>query len=258
MLLPRLVTRLKLAKELRKTKYDVTISLTPSQSKQSLLALAVGANIKVGFRDGWWHNWIFDEMVDINQHMHEVDWYLTLAGKLGAKSAGRKPEIVLQDEHVRFAERTLPRWENRCIIGIHPGCGDAQAYKRWPPDRFASVADHLVQHYDAHVVLFGGPNEVSLTESIRSIMREAEVTVLTGRMSLLEAAACMTRCDLFISNDSGLMHLAAAVGTPVVAIFGPTSESKNAPLGSTSIIVRKGDCSAALSNAICPPGVELL
>jgi ADP-heptose:LPS heptosyltransferase len=102
--------------------------------------------------------------------------------------------------------------------------------KRWSTDRFAQVAAALVERFDLQVVLIGGPDDLELAEAVASQLPR-NVTNLTGRTSLLETAALIERSTLFIGNDSCPLHLAAAVGTPAVGIFGPSNVEQFRPLG---------------------------
>lgn len=110
--------------------------------------------------------------------------------------------------------------------------------KRWPPERFAQLADRLIERDRATVALIGSPSEWPLAEEIRDQMREAPL-LLAGQTSLKQLAALMEEASLLITNDSGPMHLAAAMGTPVVAIFGPTSPRRTGPYGSGHRILQK-------------------
>src|SRR5690606_23171405 len=107
------------------------------------------------------------------------------------------------------------------VVALHPGADHFPA-KRWPVDRFALLADRLAERYGARVVLVGGPGDVPLAAAIRERVQRAPLLDLTGRLALLETAAVLERVDLMVGNDSGPLHMAVAVGTPVVALFGPS------------------------------------
>ena len=131
------------------------------------------------------------------------------------------------------------------------------ATKRWPAERFASIAERLVAELGAQVLLTGGPGDTPLAEKVEAAI-SCRVVNLVGRTGLGELGAILERCDLFLGNDTGAMHLAVAVGTPVVAIFGPTSPANYGPYGSGAGVAlwRPVECSPCLrrgrANAQCP------
>ena len=111
--------------------------------------------------------------------------------------------------------------------------------------------DRLIEQQGANVVVFGAPKEVGIAESIRSLMRQP-ATILTGKTQLGELIAMIACCDLFITNDSGPMHLAAALRVPTLAIFGPTDEISTGPLSPTAVVLnKKVECSPCLLRE-CP------
>lgn len=105
------------------------------------------------------------------------------------------------------------------LIGVNPG-GD-RTNRRWNPDHFATVVERLLRDYPASIVLFGGPGEELLSMDIENRIHSPKVISLAGKVNLNELCYIISKLDLFITNDSGPMHIAAAAGTPVVAIFGP-------------------------------------
>jgi lipopolysaccharide heptosyltransferase II len=153
-----------------------------------------------------------------------VERHLDLARGVGAAvDAGDVPRWPLRAEAVEAARARLDGPVDAGVswrVGLHPGCGADMAWKRWPAERFAELADRLAAA-GARVVLFGGPEESALVASIRGRMRHAAVDV-TDVVDLDETAALIAACDLFVANDSGLYNLALCVPVPVVAIFGPS------------------------------------
>lgn len=121
------------------------------------------------------------------------------------------------------------------LIGINPGAAHGPA-KRWFPERFAKVSDELAQKYE--IAIFGSSHEREIAASITKLMRFKPLN-FAGKTSLRQLAALISRCVLFITNDTGAMHIAAAVGTPIVAIFGSTDSQRTAPWGNGHIIVQK-------------------
>jgi ADP-heptose:LPS heptosyltransferase len=110
--------------------------------------------------------------------------------------------------------------------------------KQWPPDRFADVARRLSETCDATIVLTGAPEDVALVGSLRTALTGCRVIDASGDVDLLTLAAILERLDLFVTGDTGPMHLAATVSTPVVAIFGPSDPARYAPTGPHDRVVR--------------------
>ncbi|GAB6099424.1 glycosyltransferase family 9 protein [Halanaerocella petrolearia] len=125
------------------------------------------------------------------------------------------------------------------VIGLNTGA--SWATKRWPQENWVNLADKL-QHQGAKVVFFGGPGDIDRVEEIIDKMEE-EPIIAAGKTSLKELAALASLCDLFISGDTGPVHVAASVDTPTVAIFGPSDETKYHPYGDNNqLITNEIDC----------------
>jgi heptosyltransferase-2 len=139
---------------------------------------------------------------------------------------------------------------SRTVVGVNPGAFYGSA-KRWLSERYAEVLDRLIEEREASVVIFGSPNEVAIAEAIRSGMRRRPV-ILSGRTELSELIAMIACCDLFLTNDSGPMHLAAALRVPTLAIFGSTDEIATGPMSPTAVVLNKRvECSPCLLRE-CP------
>jgi ADP-heptose:LPS heptosyltransferase len=133
------------------------------------------------------------------------------------------------------------------LIGLGPTAN--WPAKIWPPDRFAALFTALRAHLPgARAVVFGGPGETELAAATPVLLALPGAINLVGRLTLPEAAACLARCTLFVGNDSGLMHLAAAAGAPTLGLFGPTPADEYAPAGRCTAV--------ALANG--PPGAALM
>ena len=248
--LQRTLDHVRLVKTLRNCQWDILISTTYLADKESLLARVIPAKRKIGFRSRWWHNQVFDDVVEYDSDTHEVDRYMSLVKALGVKGNTAEPEIAISAQNHEFARKAIPS-DSKLTIGLHPGCSDMLAYKRWQSSKFASLASQLSERHKAHVVLFGGPNEIALAEEIAVSVGEIHATNLAGKASILETAAVIKNCDLFISNDSGLMHLASAMHVPVIGLFGPTSSAKNAPVGRQTQVIRDTQSCPANQNYLC-------
>jgi heptosyltransferase-2 len=131
-----------------------------------------------------------------------------------------------------------------------PGAAYGPA-KRWFPERFAAVADRLAERFACPVLLFGSDGDRPSTEAVQAAAKTPLVDIV-GRTNLSDAIALIACCDLFVTNDSGLMHVAGALGVPTVAIFGSTNPQTTYPLGERTVLVRRPvDCSPCLRKE-CP------
>jgi len=173
---------------------------------------------------------------------HETYYYLELlrrAGWLEKLPSVDEIRLVLSaDSRERAAERIAAatgRASSR-RIAIAPGAAYGSA-KCWPPERFAELADRLIARFDADVILFGAPSEREIAARIAAGMRKRAVN-LAGQTPIEDLPAYFSACDIFIGNDSGAMHVAAAAGVPVVAIFGSTDPEGTAPVTSRRTLVR--------------------
>jgi heptosyltransferase-2 len=127
------------------------------------------------------------------------------------------------------------------IIGINPGASYGGA-KRWPADRFAAAADAMAHEFSARILIFGAPKEAEVAEQVAAGMSSRPV-VLAGQTTLGQLMALIRECALFVTNDSGPMHLAAALGVPQLAIFGSTSEIATGPLSQQARVIKNQvDC----------------
>jgi ADP-heptose:LPS heptosyltransferase len=181
--------------------------------------LVSGASVRAGLDNG--RGWFLTHRtVDEGfGHVHEILYCLQVAGSLGASVEDARMEIPLLPEERAWAEEQSPGegpW-----AAIHPGSGTFSKARRWPTGSFAEVADGLAER-GARIVLVGGRGEEDLGRSVEATMARPALS-LVGRTTLGQLAAVLERAALFVGNDSGVMHMAVAVGTPVVAIFGPSN-----------------------------------
>lgn len=142
-------------------------------------------------------------------HGHQVQKYATFFSNT--------LNIVFTPKGLKLYQK--PYLYNRPTLGINPGATYGSA-KRWYPEEFAKVADHFAKDYD--IVIFGGPNEVTIAHEVEQLIEAKNVTNLAGKTSICELIEKIAGLNLFITNDSGPMHCAAAYQVPTVALFGPT------------------------------------
>ncbi len=170
---------------------------------------------------------------------HRAEYNMAIVEAVGAVVLDKRLFFPLNDKVCYQAHTLLWGAGNsliqRPIIAMHPGCGFYMKARRWAPERFAQLADMLYEEFRGQLLLLGGPDELPLREQVICSMQSNMPTInLSGQENILLTAAIIKQCDLFIGNDSGLMHISAAVGTPTVGIFGLTNHRAWAPYTPTN------------------------
>jgi heptosyltransferase-2 len=186
------------------------------------------------------------------RRVHQAYYYLNILSEMGWLPARLwerddyplRIQIPVRDQDFEAARATLRSAgiiESETIIGVNPGAFYGAA-KRWFPDRYAAVADSLVEHFKARIVIFGSSNDVRVAEEVAAGMKHRPV-ILAGRTTLGLFMGLIKACRLLITNDSGPMHLAAALDVPQLAIFGSTSEIATGPLSRKAVVIKNQvDC----------------
>ncbi len=168
---------------------------------------------------------------------HQIFEYLHLTSALGANSEPLPPQLVVTPEEIEATKKKfgLDKISN-LIFGLNPGAEYGPA-KRWPVERFISAAKEIGQKTNCTWILFGGKNDLEITNQIESAIRQPQSTIvnLAGQTSLRELMALLKSCRVLLTNDTGPMHVAAALGIPVVAIFGSTSSELTGPISSNEV-----------------------
>jgi heptosyltransferase-2 len=184
---------------------------------------------------------------------HQVHYYLDLVSGLGLKP--RPPELrltVTPEEKERARQRLLDLGidPKRPLVILSPGAGYGPA-KRWPASRFARLAALFQAHNDAAVLIIGSAGEAEIAESIVSSM-EKKAAVLTGQTTLPQLMGLISLASLFVSNDTGPMHLANALHVPVVAIYGPTDPEVTGPFERPAAVIKKDAPCWPCAYRVCP------
>jgi len=232
----------RMADRLREEQFDTAIILHPNSIRSGFLAYVagiqerVGAKLKVGQTGMSVAPLFLTTKVKRRTDIHEVQRYLDVVSPIAGMNHDGKLEfwgIDRNDEDL--AERVLAGGSGP-IIGVNP-CTTWPS-KQWPVERFARLADLLSRQFDARVILTGGRGDIHLGSEIMSRV-SSEPLNLVGRTTLWQLGALIKRCDLYITCDSAPMHISAAVGTPTIALFGPTDPVRHAPYGEGHIVLRK-------------------
>jgi heptosyltransferase-2 len=224
---------------------DLAIAATHRGFMRAKRAFRTGAIYRLGFRYDHGEKldtgFLFTHAVPLDGSKHEVEQGLDLIRQLGIPEI-RQLYMHIDNEDRSIAGKILQNagvQEGDILIGIHvvPGPSDPErGWRCWPIDRFAQLGDVTTANYNAKLIIVGGQAEVPAANEVANSM-ERKPIILAGKASLRQTAAVIEKCRLFISSDTGPMHVAAAVGVPVVCIFGPTSPSKHGPYGDNCFVV---------------------
>lgn len=238
---------LALLRDLRAQRYDAVLFLhhlssTAGVLKYRLLAATTGAPVLAGLdngRGGWLNRRVPDAGFGAQ---HEVSYALAVAALLDARLAATDPAALVAPytpADAREAAGLLAPLGSRPRVALHSGSGGYALARRWDTAKWAALADALVQQQGAAIVLVGTPADGA--DAVQAAMTQPALN-LAGRTSLPVLAALLAQCDLFLGADSGIMHLAAASGTPLVALFGPSNPAAWGPWTPTSpaAVVRLG------------------
>ncbi len=218
-------------RELRRRRFDLAI-LLPNSFESALVARLAGIPHRVGYNTDC-RGWLLTQMVQGPEKMagfHQVYYYAGLLKAFGWAAIDGIPELVLTAAEKTVAAQLLAAngWRRgQKLIGFAPGARYGPA-KQWFPERFAAVATALQESHDALVVLLGGAGDQPIAQRLVAAMATPPVN-LVGQTDLRTALAVIHHLDVLLSNDSGLMHAAAALWTPVVAIFGSTDPFATGP-----------------------------
>ena len=221
----------RLARALRRERFDLAF-LFQNAFEAALLAALAGIPERAGYAaDG--RRFLLTRFLSRKEApVHQRDAYLFLMNLWGGVRQARRPSLKVTEEEKRRARVRLESHGisgSDLLAGINPGAAYGSA-KRWLPVRFAAVADRLSERHGAKIVIFGGPAEVAVAEQVADEMKRPAV-ILAGKTGVREAMALISECGLFITNDSGPMHIASAFDVPLVAIFGPTNPAATSPAG---------------------------
>ncbi|MBI5730375.1 MAG: glycosyltransferase family 9 protein [Ignavibacteriales bacterium] len=219
-----------------KNKYDATINIYPSNRREyNLISRIIGAEkrlaIKYLRKDFLNFGFLNNTRLLENDNLHNVEENFFLCEKLIGKKSDSIPalKLNLRNDDITFADSFFKNKsisESDVVIGFHPGCSTLKNHekRRWEAAKFAELGKRLIQDYCAKVLLFGSGEEEILKDIIFEKIDSQNVYSVNAH-SLSNIAAVMQRCNLFITNDSSLMHIAAALKLNIVVIIGPTNKN---------------------------------
>jgi heptosyltransferase-2 len=245
---------LNLSQSLKERNFDLAI-IFPRSFRSAFQAYLARIPIRIGYQDEGRSLFLTHGIrrTEEIRRSHRVHYFQKLTDSLGQAEGSSSPRIFLREEDRKWAEqklRDLGIQDGRPLIGMNPGATYGLA-KCWYPERFGELGKRLFEKWKATVLLFGKEEERPIAKEILQHLKEGGID-LTGKTHLLQLAALLERCQLIVTNDTGTMHVATAVGAPVVALFGSTDPSTTGPWGDGHIVIRKDvPCSPCLKR-ICP------
>lgn len=230
-----------LIRSIRRERYDTVINLHGC-ARSSLITVLSGARQRCGLVSRGF-DWLYHKPIHQRRDIHRVDSHLQILNDLGIPTLqGLGMEMHVDDASRESAQTKMAEAGVRVegvYIGLNPGA--SVTLKQWTAEGWAQLSDLLVeQGYTP--VLFGGPGDVPLTDKISELCRTRPST-MSGKLTLLELAAAVTRCQVFVSVDSGPLHIAAAQGVPIVGLYGPTDPIEFGPYRVPNVVLgSSGEC----------------
>ncbi len=227
------INSLKFLWSIRK-KYDVSVNVYPSnRAEYNIINFLIGAKSRVGVkylrRDARNLGMLNNVRIAENDSVHNVITNIRLIEKLFDKKFNDQPDLdfSLSADDNAFAHNILNKLnikEDELVIGFHPGSAVLKNHinRRWEPEKFAALGGRLIKEKRARILLFGGPEEAELKKTIVNMINSQSCVIIEAH-NLAQSAAIMKRCNVFVSNDSSLMHVASAMKLKVVSIIGPTN-----------------------------------
>jgi len=236
---------------LKKSSFDIGLLLTGSFSS-ALQFYQAKISRRIGFATHWRSLFLTDAVEDeLTDHL--VQSYKRLLMPLGISAGNEAPKLYLSEEEKTAAEKTLAEChldKESFLIGLNPGAAYGMA-KCWPKENYAALAQKLLEDKKFHLLFFGDKSSKEFIDSICP-QNNPRVHNFAGKTNLRQLAALIHATDLFITNDSGPMHIAQSLDTPIVAIFGSTNPSRTGPFNChDSVIYKQVSCSPCYLRA-CP------
>lgn len=242
---------------LRDDNYDVAV-LLPNSFESALTTFLIRIPRRVGYNKDFRGLLLTDPIPvpEWKSRKHEVFYYLNLVAEVEKRVLGREtvsqvcPDVSLEVSHERRDRASTMLSENginptRKTIALGVGSTNSRA-KRWPADRYAALSDKLQNELGANVILVGADDEREVASHVESIAIKKPIS-LAGKTDLSQVVGVLSIVDLLVSNDMGLAHVAAAVGTPTLVIFGPTNPETTRPFAENSDIIREQvECSPCM------------
>lgn len=226
-------------KVLRRKEYDLVIDFQ-GLFKSGILTLLSGGKKRLGYDKTRELSYLFlnERVSPYNPALHAVERYLNLIKCLGTEANNPRFLIPFDERDVEYVKgflRDNEIDETERIIAVNPASG--WETKLWEPEKFSLLCDRIIDKFYARIVFTGGKNDLQMIDAISSGMRSPALNT-AGKMNLKQLACLLSLADMMITTDTGPMHVASAMKTPVVAIFGPTAPWRTGPYGNGHTIIR--------------------
>lgn len=231
---------LRLSQDIRKAGFDLAI-LMQNAFEAALLAFLAGIPERVGYNTDA-RTLLLNRSVRMDPALkkkHLIAYYIGILEGVGMRPDGMNQDLMISERDSLYAGRLVHEkglGHGRPVIGINPGATGGTA-KRWFPERYAELCGLLANRYQTKILIFGGPADHDLGEKIAAMAAGSCINI-AGKTGLSQAFALIRACDLFVTNDSGLMHAAAALGTRQAAVIGSTDPVATAPFSDRSTLIR--------------------
>jgi len=228
---------------LKKRKYDLAVILEIFQ--ENIYAYLAGIPYRIGYNiDG--EDIFLNKSLKLGKETNYINYSLNVINLIKKSPYKESPslDLYLSKSDIQFSEKLLKPFKGKVIIGINAGGGVnpwvKSPGKRWPAERYTQLIETLASK-NRIFILFGDKNDSLISDKIKSLLNKAKVVDFSGKTSIKEAAAIIKKCKLFITNDSALMHVASAMNTPTISLFGPTNPKRLAPLNKNSTYIWQGN-----------------
>ena len=253
---------LRLIRQLRRRRFDLALILVNSL-RGAVEARLAGARRRVGYDRNGRRMLLTDAVPPPTENgkivpQNMVDYYLRLCSEIGCPPEPTREELFVRDEIDRRAEDFLARHgrdPSKMLVGINPGAAFGSS-KCWLPERFAQVADEIIDRHNCDLFICSAPAEVEIARAIESHMKRRPINPCDDNPGLEVYKGIIKRMRLLLTNDTGARHIAVAFGVPVVVVFGSTSTRyTDVNLERTTIVTANVDC-APCQEKICPTGTH--
>jgi predicted lipopolysaccharide heptosyltransferase III len=229
---------------LRRRGFDTVIDLTDGD-RSAFLSWISGAPVRIGFNDEQrWRGRYYTQIVpSVPGARHRIERDLEVLKPLGIQAGSKDPQLWLTPVEEKRADELLDQLgvrQSQSKVILQPGA--RYWFKAWPADRYAELADRLTSQYGCQVLIGGSDQDIDLAQQIQQMAKHSPI-IMAGRTTIKQFAAIARKSALFVGSDSGAMHIASAVGTPVVALFGPSNPHEWGPRGgSVEVLYKEIDC----------------
>ena len=243
---------LDLANSFRKQKMDIVVDLEQFSRASALFTYFTGAPVRIGYKTrNQGKHYLYTKVIEYNNHQHTACTFFDIAKSLGSDKAPKLIKVKYSKQDSKIVDEFLDKnkaSKRDTLIGMHIGSGENADVRRWPKESFAALADKLIEKHNAKIFFTGSPSEAEEINKALKLMKHKAFST-AGVFSLKQLAAFMEHCRMFVSNDTGPLHLAAAMGIKCVCFFGPNTPLLYGPYSDNNLVFYKGlQCSPCITN----------